>query len=54
VATALLFDRHDVDEVDDWASTLTNLGRSSIVWIDLECPGENEIRRPAGEPRRWI
>jgi magnesium transporter len=49
VATALLFNRNEVDEVEDWASRVANLGRSSILWIDLECPGETEIRQLAEE-----
>lgn len=44
VATALLFEREKVDEIEDWPSRLGSLGRSSILWIDLESPGENEVR----------
>lgn len=47
--TALLFERDKVATVDDWASSLSRLGRSSILWIDLECPGETEIRELAEE-----
>jgi magnesium transporter len=42
--TALLFERDDVDEVDDWQSRVVRLGRSSILWIDLERPDEEELR----------
>jgi magnesium transporter len=49
VATALLFDRDAVDEVEDWASRLDRLGRSSILWIDLERPDETELRELAEE-----
>jgi magnesium/cobalt transport protein CorA len=35
VATALLFDRDRVDEVD-WTDSLPRVGRSAILWIDLE------------------
>lgn len=36
--TALLFTRDQVDEVDDWPSRLARIGRSSILWIDLDRP----------------
>ena len=36
MATALLFDRDRVDEVDDWTDSLPRVGRSAILWIDLE------------------
>lgn len=41
---ALLFEREDVAEVDDWREQLPRLRRSSILWIDLERPDEKEIR----------
>ena len=34
--TALLFERDDAEEVDDWPPDIQGLGRSSILWIDLE------------------
>lgn len=34
--TALLFEREQVDEIDDWASRVHNLGRDSILWVDLD------------------
>jgi magnesium transporter len=45
VTTALLFEQDAVDEVNDWAERLSKLGRSSILWIDLESPDEEAIRR---------
>ncbi len=45
MADALLFERDDVEEVDDWAERIPRLGRSSILWIDLERPEPDEIRR---------
>jgi hypothetical protein len=42
--TALLFRRDAVDEVDDWAGEIEGLGRSSILWIDLERPDEGALR----------
>jgi magnesium transporter len=45
VETALLFERDAVDEVDDWQAYVDRLGRSSILWIDLEQPDEEETRR---------
>jgi magnesium transporter len=43
VATALLFDRNAVDEVEDWSSRVDRLGRSSILWIDLDRPDEKQL-----------
>jgi magnesium transporter len=40
--TALLFDRNDVHEVE-WTGTLPSIGRSAILWIDLESPNEDEV-----------
>jgi magnesium transporter len=48
VATALLFDRDQVDEVEDWTS-VGRLGRSSILWIDLDRPSTEESRGLADE-----
>jgi magnesium transporter len=45
--TALLFDRDDVEEVDDWSERLGRLGRSSILWIDLPCPDDERARELA-------
>ena len=39
MATALLFDRDQVDEVEDWKSQIDHLGRRSILWVDLDRPG---------------
>jgi magnesium transporter len=36
VASALLFERDHVDEVDDWPSVVDHVGRRSILWIDLD------------------
>jgi magnesium/cobalt transport protein CorA len=43
MATALLFDRDRVDEVDDWTSSLPRVGRSAILWIDLEKPTDEDF-----------
>jgi magnesium transporter len=45
--TALLFERDDVEEVDDWSEQLGRLGRSSILWIDLPCPDDERARELA-------
>jgi Mg2+ and Co2+ transporter CorA len=47
--TALLFEQDAVDEVRDWAAGLPKRGRSSILWIDLESPDEEETRRLVAE-----
>jgi magnesium transporter len=44
VATALLFERDDVETVDDWPSVVDGLGRSSILWLDIERPDERQVR----------
>ena len=43
-ATAILFDRDEVEEVERWPEVVGRLGRSSLLWIDLEHPGEDELR----------
>jgi magnesium transporter len=45
--TALLFDRDAVEEIDDWADRIPHLGRSSVLWVDLERPDEADVRRLA-------
>jgi magnesium transporter len=40
--TALLFERDHVDEVD-WTRSLPRLGRSSLLWIDLEKPSADDL-----------
>ena len=42
--SALLFERDAVEEVD-WVERVPRLGRSSVLWIDLEQPSDEEIRR---------
>ena len=43
VITALLFDRDQVEEVQDWKSQIGNLGRRSILWVDVDRPGPDEL-----------
>lgn len=43
MATALLFDRNRVDEIEDWSGSLPRIGRSAILWIDLERPSEEDV-----------
>ena len=43
MATALLFDRDRVAEVDDWTVSLPKIGRSAILWIDLEKPTYDDV-----------
>jgi magnesium transporter len=42
MTTALLFERDQVDEVENWTERLHRLGRKSILWIDLD---ERDRRR---------
>src|SRR5688572_20281343 len=48
VATALLFERDRVEELESWEA-LPELDRSSILWIDLESPTKEQIETLAGE-----
>lgn len=43
MTTALLFDRHRVDEIEDWTARLPPIGRSAILWIDLEKPTDDDV-----------
>lgn len=45
MASALLFDRDAVEELDDWTS-LGRIGRSSILWLDFDSrdPSEDDTR----------
>ena len=45
MATALLFERDTVGEVDDWEGLVDRLHRSSILWIDLGKPDVAEVQR---------
>ena len=45
--TALVFDRDKVDEVDDWAQSVGHLGRSAILWVDVDTPDDHEAERLA-------
>jgi magnesium transporter len=40
--TALLFERNSVAEID-WTEPLPRLGRSALLWIDLERPSEDDL-----------
>lgn len=43
MSTALLFERDRVDQVEDWHDSLPKIGRSAILWIDLEKPTDDEV-----------
>jgi magnesium transporter len=47
VATALLFERDAVEEIESWDDGLTRIRRSSVLWIDLERPSPDELARLA-------
>jgi magnesium transporter len=42
-----LFERDAVEEIEDWSERLPHLGRSSVLWIDLEQPADADIERLA-------
>lgn len=55
--TAVLFDRDEAEEVDDWQDRIASLRRHSILWLDLERPGEDvveEIGEVLGLDRRSV
>jgi magnesium transporter len=45
--TTLLFDRDDVEEVTEWPPDVRGLGRSSIIWIDLDRPPDGQAEELA-------
>ncbi len=47
MASALLFEHDEVEEIGDWERSLPRLRRSSVLWIDLESPQEGELGRLA-------
>jgi magnesium transporter len=48
VTDALLFREHEVEEVAEWPRRLSKLGRSSLLWIDLERPDDSKLEELAG------
>lgn len=42
---ALLFREHEAEEIDEWPEYVRKLGKSTLLWIDLERPGKEEIAR---------
>lgn len=49
MSEALLFREHEVEELEEWAGRVGDLGSSTLLWIDLERPAEEQIRRLAEE-----
>lgn len=47
--TALLFARDEVEEVEEWPPDVERLGRSSILWIDLDRPDERRAEELSRE-----
>jgi magnesium/cobalt transport protein CorA len=47
MGTALLFEHDAVREIGDWETGIPRLRRSSVLWIDLESPSDDEIERLA-------
>lgn len=46
---ALLFREDEVEELDQWAGHIRDLDSSTLLWIDIESPAAEEIRRLAEE-----
>src|SRR4026208_1568877 len=51
-ATALLFGRDEVEEVDDWADRVAHLGRTSILRLEPPRRRRAELGGWVGGPRR--
>jgi len=51
VETALLFAGDEVEEIEQWPPDVENLGRSSILWIDLDRPDERRAEELSSELR---
>jgi len=47
MASALVFDRDQVDEVEDWASRVDRLGRRSIMWVDVDARDRGQLDETA-------
>jgi len=47
MSDALLFSEEKVEEIDGWPELLDRLGPTSLLWIDLERPSEEEVDRLA-------
>jgi Mg2+ and Co2+ transporter CorA len=45
--TTLLFERDDVQELDAWPPDVRGLGRSSIMWIDIDQPLDGRVEELA-------
>ena len=43
MATAVLFDRDEAEQVDNWQSLVDRLGRKSLLWVDLSHADDEEL-----------
>jgi magnesium/cobalt transport protein CorA len=48
MSRALLFEQDAVEEVRDWPDRLPEIPSSSVLWIDLESPTDDELEQLAG------
>jgi Mg2+ and Co2+ transporter CorA len=48
MSRALLFEQDAVEEVRDWPDRLPEIPASSVLWIDLESPTDDELEQLAG------
>ena len=44
VVKAYLFDKRQGDIVEDWAGCLQHLGKSQVLWLDLQDPSRLHLR----------
>jgi len=42
---ALVFERNEVDEVEDWAARLDKLGSKSLLWLDFDRRDDDQIQQ---------
>jgi magnesium transporter len=43
MTTAVLFDRDEAEQVDNWQSQVARLGRKSLLWVDLSDGDDREL-----------
>ena len=47
MSDAVLFREHEVEEVEDWPECVDQLGKSTLLWVDLEHPDADQLERLA-------
>ena len=47
MSDAVLFREHEVEELEDWPECVDQLGKSTLLWVDLEHPDADQLERLA-------